>query len=375
MKVVVAMDSLKGSLTSLEAGNAVKDGILLSKPDAHVIVKPLADGGEGTTDALVESLGGDKIRITVSGPLGKPVESYYGWIKNSNTAIMEMAMASGITLVSDNKLNPMEATTYGFGEMIKDAAGKGCRNFILGIGGSATNDGGMGMLKALGYEFLDNEGKDAGLGGKALNRVSSIQKGHVDPVFEQCTFRVACDVTNPLCGKNGATYIFGPQKGVTEDMKKRLEAGMCHFADVTASFTGKDLRGVPGAGAAGGLGFALLSYLDAELVPGIELIMDAVGLEKEFKTADFVITGEGRLDYQTSMGKTPIGVASLAKKYGVKVLAFAGSITKDARKCNNAGIDAFFPIVREATTLEEAMEPGNAKENMTAAVEQIFRIL
>lgn len=375
MKVVVAMDSLKGSLSSVEAGNAVKKGILLSKPDAHVIVKPMADGGEGTTEALVEGLGGDKIWLTVTGPFGKPVESFYGWIKSSNTAIMEMAMASGITLVSDNELNPMESTTYGFGEMIKDAVGKGCRNFILGIGGSATNDGGMGMLKALGYEFLDHKGEDAGLGGKALNRVFSIHKDRVDPVFGQCTFRVACDVTNPLCGKNGATYIFGPQKGATEDMKIRLEEGMCRFADATASFTGKDLRDAPGAGAAGGLGFALLSYLNADLVPGIELIMDAVGLDKECKTADVVITGEGRLDYQTSMGKTPIGVASMAKKYGARVLAVAGSVTKDARECNKAGIDAFFPIVRGAATLEEAMEPGNAKENMTATVEQIFRIL
>ena len=225
----------------------------------------------------------------------------------------------------------MESTTYGFGEMIKDAVGKRMGTSFLVSGGSATNDGGMGMLKALGYEFLDHEGEDAGLGGKALNRVFSIHKDRVDPVFGQCTFRVACDVTNPLCGKNGATYIFRPAKGPREDMENKAGRRHVPLCGCHSIIYRKRFEDAPGAGAAGGLGFALLSYLNADLVPGIELIMDAVGLDKECKTADVVITGEGRLDYQTSMGKTPIGVASMAKKYGARVLAVAGSVTKDAR--------------------------------------------
>ena len=373
MKVVVAIDSLKGSLTSMEAGMAIKDGILAAKPDAEVIVKPLADGGEGTTDALIEGLNGERIDVTVTGPLGDPVSCYYGYLKETNTAIIEMASAAGITLT--NKKDPLHATTYGVGEMINDAIKKGCRNFIIGIGGSATNDGGIGMLKALGFEFLDENGNDAGEGGQALGKVKCIHTQNKNPLLDECHFQVACDVTNPLCGKNGATYIYGPQKGVTDDIKEHLDQAMAQYAEVTAKYLECDYSDTEGAGAAGGLGFALLSYLNASLTPGIDLILNAVELEKELKNADIAVTGEGRLDHQTAMGKAPVGVAKLAKKYNAKVIAFAGSVTPEATACNQAGIDAFFPIVRGITTLEEAMNPENARANMRSAVEQVFRLL
>lgn len=375
MKVVVAIDSLKGSLTSMEAGNAIKEGIHRVKPDAQVIVKPLADGGEGTTDALIEGLGGERIDITVTGPMKETVSTYYGYLKESNTAIIEMASAAGIILVSDDEKDPFTATTYGVGEMIKDAIARGCRNFIIGIGGSATNDGGIGMLKALGFQFLDLDGNDVGEGGQALAKVASVNSANFMKELDECHFQVACDVTNPLCGTNGATYIYGPQKGVTDETKDILDAGMANYARVTAAATNTNCVDAAGAGAAGGLGFAFLSYLNAKLTPGISLILDAVNLESELPDADIVITGEGRLDHQTAMGKAPVGVARLGKKYNAKVLAFAGSVTKDAIACNEAGIDAFFPIVRGVTTLAEAMKPENARINMADTVEQVFRLL
>lgn len=375
MKVVIAIDSLKGSLSSMEAGFAAKEGILRAHPDAQVIVRPLADGGEGTTDALIEGMGGQKIDVTVTGPMGEKITAYYGYLKESDTAVIEMASAAGITLVPEQQKNPLLATTYGVGEMIKDAAEKGCRNFILGIGGSATNDGGIGMLQALGYSFLDKNGQEAGRGAQALDTIVSICNTNIYPKLKDCHFHVACDVTNPLCGKNGATYIYGPQKGVTEDMKEPLDRAMLHYAKVTSQTLHNDFSLTQGAGAAGGLGFAFLSYLHADLTPGIDLILKAINLEEDLKSADIVVTGEGRLDHQTAMGKAPVGVARLAKKFDAQVLAFAGGVTKDARACNEAGIDAFFPILRGIATLEEAMDPENARGNMADAVEQVFRIL
>ena len=286
-----------------------------------------------------------------------------------------MAAAAGIILVRESEKNPLTATTYGVGEMIADAMERGIRNFIIGIGGSATNDGGIGMLKALGYQFSDENGQDVGEGGQALERVSSIIIEKANPILKECNFHIACDVTNPLCGKNGATYIYGPQKGVTPEMAAELDQAMNHYASVTSKFLHNDYASAEGAGAAGGLGFAFLSYLNATLTPGINLILNAVELEKELEDTDITVTGEGRLDHQTAMGKAPVGVARLAKKYGSKVVAFAGSVTPEATACNAAGIDAFFPIVRGITTLAEAMDPKNAKSNMTAAVEQVFRLL
>ena len=375
MKVVIAIDSLKGSLSSMEAGTAIKDGILAAKPDAEVIVKPLADGGEGTTDALIEGMNGERIDLTVTGPMHTPVDAYYGYLKDTNTAVMEMESAAGITLVPDSEKNPLLATSYGVGEMINDAIQRGCRNFIIGIGGSVTNDGGIGMLKALGVRFLDENGEDAGEGGQALAKVARIDVSGMNPLLKECHIQVACDVNNPLCGENGSTYVYGPQKGVTEDMKKTLDEAMAHFARVTSETLENDYMNTPGAGAAGGLGYAFLAYTGAALTPGIELILDAVGLEEELSGADVVVTGEGRLDFQTAMGKAPVGVARLAKKYNAKVIAFAGSVTKEATACNNEGIDAFFPILRSVCTLAEAMDPVAARNNMTATVEQVFRLL
>ncbi len=373
MKVVVAIDSLKGSLSSIEAGNAIKEGILRVH-NAEVVIKPLADGGEGTTEALVEGYNGIIVDVEVVGPIGKPVNAKYGLIED-NTAVLEMASASGITLITRDERNPMEATTFGVGQMIVDAIKKGCRNFIVGIGGSATNDGGVGMLQALGFEFFDNNGNKIGLGGKELSRIDRISNQNVMMELADCKFKVACDVNNPLCFENGATYIYGPQKGVTEDIRDVLDNGMLNYANVTEKFFGVDNKAMAGAGAAGGLGFAFVSYLGATLTPGIDLILDAIKLEDTIIDADIVITGEGRLDIQSAMGKAPIGVAKLAKKYDKKVIAFAGGVTNDAKICNEKGIDAFFPIVRGVTTLEEAMVKENAYMNMADTVEQVFRLI
>lgn len=375
MKVVVAIDSFKGSLSSIEAGQAVKAGVLAAHPDANVIIKPLADGGEGTTDAFIEGLGGQRIDLTATGPMGSPVSCYYGYLEKDKTAIIEMASASGITLVPAHQKNPLTASTRGVGEMILHALEKGCRHFIIGIGGSATNDAGIGMLKALGYSFLDEQGLDVGEGAQALGKVASIDAKNRHPLLDDCQFRIACDVTNPLCGENGATYIYGPQKGVTEAQKESLDQDMAHFADVTETTLNCAYKNYPGAGAAGGLGFAFLSYLHASLSPGVELILDAINLSDALNGADIVVTGEGQLDRQTAMGKAPVGVAKLAKAHGAKVLAFSGSVTKEAVACNQAGIDAFFPILRNVCTLAEAMDPATAKNNMTATAEQVFRLL
>lgn len=374
MKVVIAIDSLKGSLSSMDAGHAIKEGILRAT-DADVIIKPLADGGEGTTDALIEGMGGEKISLTVKGPLQTPVEAYYGYLQENNTAIMEMAMASGITLIPGEALDPLNTTTYGVGEMIKDAIHRGIRNFIIGIGGSATNDGGTGMLSALGYEFLDTNGQPVGFGGQCLEKIAAISDKNKLAELEECHFQIACDVENPLCGPKGATYIYGPQKGVSNTLLPLLDAGMKNYGQIAEIFTGKQTMETAGAGAAGGLGFAFVTFLNGELKSGIDLILDAVGLEESLENADFVITGEGRLDQQTAMGKGPAGVAKLGKKYGAKTIALAGSVTEDASACNAAGIDGYFCILSSISTLEEAMNPDTARKNLTLTAEQLFRLL
>ncbi len=373
MKVVIAIVSSKGSMSSMESGMAAKEGVLRVYPDAEVVVKPLADGGEGTVDAFASGTFAEQVKVHVTGPLQNKVTTVYAAMKEEGFVVMEMAAASGITLVEER--TPLEATTFGVGEMILDAIKKGYRDIIMGIGGSATNDGGVGMLQALGYRFLDKKGNELGLGAKVLGEIASVDDSSVNPTLKECRFRIACDVNNPLYGERGATYIFGPQKGVTPELAPVLDKDMQNYARVSAEHVGKDYALEPGAGAAGGLGFAFKAYLNAELLPGIQLMLDATKLEEDIKNADIVITGEGRLDGQTAMGKVPVGVAKLAKKYGVKVLAFAGAVTKDAKNCNAGGIDAFFPIVRGVTTLAEAMDVENAKANMTDTVEQVFRLL
>lgn len=376
MKVVIAVDSFKGSMTSLEAGYAARDGVLKACREARVVVKPLADGGEGTTEALVEGLGGTYASVEVTGPLGEIVTAKYGILPGKKTAVIEMAEAAGIILANKKDLNPWKASTTGVGEMILDAAGRGCREFIIGIGGSATTEGGIGMLQALGYTFYDAEGKPLPPVLESLGKIETICAENVPEVLKKCHFQIACDVTNPLCGENGAVYVYGPQKGVKQEEKKLIDEAMLHYAGKAEKFTGKDNINVPGAGAAGGLGFAFLSFLPyVELKSGISIVLEATGLEKELKDADIVITGEGRMDLQTAMGKVPVGVAHLARKYNCKVIAFAGSVTEDAGKCNEEGIHAFFPIIRGVTTIEEAMDKETAKKNMVLSVEQVFRLL
>ena len=389
MKIVIAMDSFKGSLSSLEAGRAVADGIYRAasmrrrknagqKNEAaeqpKIEIKPLADGGEGTTEALVAGLGGRMVSAVVSGPLGERLNAQYGILPDERTAVLEMAAAAGLALVPGER-RPFDATTYGVGELICSAVKEGCRRFMVGIGGSATNDGGIGMLEALGFEFLDKAGEPVPPGAKGLGRVETIRAEHVLSELRECSFQVACDVTNPLCGTQGATFVFGPQKGVREEEKEALDAAMYHFAGKAAEFNGRDCKKLPGAGAAGGLGFAFLSFLNAELRSGIDLVMDAAGLEESLGDADYVVTGEGRLDGQSAMGKAPVGVARAAKKQGVKVIVLAGSLGPGAEVCNDAGVDAFFSVLTNPVSLEEAMEPKKARENISRTSEQLFRLL
>lgn len=372
MKVVVAIDSFKGSLTSMEAGEAVKAGVLKAVPEAEVMVCPLADGGEGTVEALVLGMGGTLEHIEVTGPLGEKVNCKYGIL--GKMAIIEMSGAAGITLVPEADRNPLHTTTYGVGEVIKDAISKGCRHFIVGIGGSATNDGGIGMLQALGYGMLDKDGKQVSFGAKGLKDIEIITDDNVIPELKECTFRVACDVTNPLCGELGCSAVFGPQKGADSDLILQMDKWLAHYAKLTSEKYEKANAKYPGTGAAGGLGFAFLSFTNAVLESGIKIILEETKLEDYIKDADIVVTGEGRLDGQTVFGKAPIGVAKIAKKYGKTVIAFSGSVTEDATICNEHGIDAFFPILRRVQTLQEAMDSVNAKENMIATVEQVFRL-
>ncbi len=374
MKVVIAIDSFKGSLSSLEAGEAAKRGILKSNPQAQVEIRPLADGGEGTVEALVQGMGGRTCKVTVTGPLGNPVEAEYG-IVGENTAVIEMSAAAGITLVPDQMRNPLYTTTYGVGEMIKDAVEKGCRRFLVGIGGSATNDGGVGMLQALGYEFLDAEGNEVPLGARGLEQLSAIKDEKVLPQLKECEFRVACDVENPLCGHQGSSAIYGPQKGADAEMIDKRDKWLGAYAELAGKTFPQADPERPGTGAAGGLGFAFLTFTNSVLESGIQIILEETRLEDYVKDADVVVTGEGRLDGQTAMGKAPVGVASLAKKYGKTVVAFSGSVTRDAVKCNERGIDAFFPVVRGISTLEEAMEPETAGQNLSDTAEQVFRLI
>ncbi|MDE7203683.1 MAG: glycerate kinase [Lachnospiraceae bacterium] len=375
MKVVIAIDSLKGSLSSLEAGNAIREGVEKVIPDAEVYVRPLADGGEGTVEALALGMGGKLENVTVTGPLGTPVDCVYGIIADSKTAIIEMSGAAGITLVTEQERNPLNTTTYGVGEVIKDAVAKGCRHFIIGIGGSATNDGGIGMLQALGYGMLDKDGNQVPYGAKGLKELETITDEYVLPELKECNFRIACDVTNVLCGEQGCSAVFGPQKGATPSMIMQMDKWLAYYAKLTAEKYPHANAKQAGTGAAGGLGFAFLSYTNAVLESGIKIVLEETKLEDYIQTADIIVTGEGRLDGQTVFGKAPIGVAGIAKKHGKKVIAFSGCVTEDAVACNEHGIDAYFPILRGVQTLQEAMDPHNTRKNMTATVEQVFRLI
>lgn len=374
MRYLIAIDSFKGSLTSLQAGNAVKKAILKADANAEVIVPPLADGGEGTVEAFCSGMDGEMVLTKVTGPRMQPLDAAY-CILQDGTAVMEMSAAAGITLIPPEMRDPRETTTYGVGEMIQDAIARGCRKFIMGIGGSATNDGGMGMLQALGMKFLDTEGKAVSPCGKGLEKLASIEMGDMLPELSQCTFRIACDVTNPLCGEHGCSAVYGPQKGANKKTVQAMDGWLSRYAELMKSVSDKADAAHPGAGAAGGLGFAFLSCLNATLEPGIRIILEETKFEEYVQNADVVITGEGRLDEQTVMGKAPIGVAGLAKKHGKKVIAFSGCVTEGACACNEHGIDAYFPIVPGVVTLEEALDTENAYRNLFNTAYQVCRLL
>ena len=372
MKVVVAIDSLKGSLSSIEAGEAIKSGVLKVMPEAEVCVRPLADGGEGTVEALALGMGGKLETVEVTGPLGKKVNCVYGILEESKTAIMEMSGAAGITLVPDAERNPLHTTTCGVGEVIKDAISKGCRHFIVGIGGSATNDGGIGMLQALGYGMLDKDGKQVPFGAKGLKEIETITDDFVIPELKECTFRVACDVTNTLCGELGCSAVFGPQKGADPTMIIQMDKWLSYYAKLTSEKYEKANAKQAGTGAAGGLGFAFLAYTNAVLESGIKIILEETKLEEYVKDADLVVTGEGRLDGQTVFGKAPIGVAKIAKKYDKTVLAFAGAVTGDLTILKSHGITDAYAISPLDMPLEVAMREEVAYENMKRCVEAVF---
>ena len=375
VNIVVAIDSFKGSMTSLEAGEAACVGIKRVFPDAKVKVMPLADGGEGTVEALTLGMGGELHSVEVTGPLGDKVVAEYGILPEGKTAIVEMAAAAGLTLVPQDRRNPLYTTTYGVGEILRDAMCHGCRHFIIGIGGSATNDGGLGMLQALGYELLDENGAPVPRGAIGLKKLARIETDKVMPELKDCSFRIACDVANPLCGPQGCSAVFAPQKGASPDDIAEMDKWMARYAELSrGKFLHADAES-PGAGAAGGLGFAFLTYTQAKLESGIEIVLAETKLEEQIEKADLVLTGEGRLDGQTIMGKAPIGVAKIAKRHNKTVFAFAGGVTAEARICNEHGIDAFFPILRQVSTLEEAMDSATARQNMADSVEQVMRLI
>ncbi|WP_427338991.1 glycerate kinase [Caloranaerobacter sp. DY30410] len=356
MKILVAPDSFKGSLTALEVAECIENGILEVLPNAQVIKVPMADGGEGTVRALVDANKGEIIYKEVTGPLGTPVNAFFGILGDGKRAVIEMAAASGLPLVPKDKANPMITTTYGTGELIKHALDFGVEELIIGIGGSATNDAGVGMAQALGIRFLDENGEEIGFGGKELIRIKEIDISGLDKRILKTEIKVACDVTNPLYGPNGAAFVYAPQKGADEEMVKLLDKNLKHFAEVVKNQLGIDVQNIPGAGAAGGLGAGIVAFLGGKLLPGIKIILEANNFAEKLNGVKLVITGEGRIDGQTVNGKTPIGVAKEAKKLGIPVIAIAGTLGHDANLVLKEGIDAIFSITQKPATLEEAIE-------------------
>ncbi|SER92686.1 glycerate kinase [Psychrobacillus sp. OK032] len=375
MKVLIAIDSFKGSISSIEGNEAISLGIKDIYPEAEVVTLPLADGGEGTVDALVQATGGKLVKKEVMGPLKEKVEAIYGILGDGKTAVIEVAQACGLPLVPYNQRNPLVTTTYGVGELISDALEKGCREFVIGLGGSATNDAGVGMLQALGFRFLNRNNEEIGLGAQALLDIWKIDLSHVQTKIKECTFRVACDVNNPLYGPNGATHVFGPQKGANPEMIKQLDLRLKHFADVVYYELDVDIHNIAGAGAAGGLGAAFSGFLHTQLQSGIELVLEIIEMEKRMQGVNFVITGEGKLDAQTSRGKAPWGVAQLAQKHEIPVLALAGSISEEAEALNKLGVTSYFSIVNAPMTLKEAMDPKVTYNNLRSTTNQLFRLL
>jgi len=373
MRVVIAPQALKGSLTAEEVGQAIALGVQVVYPDAHIDVIPVADGGEGTVQALVDATGGQLAWQTVTSPLGTPVSAFFGLLGDGRTAAIEMAASAGLPLVPLAQRNPRITTTYGVGELLLAAVEHGCRHFIIGIGGSATNDGGAGMAQALGASLLTEQGTTIAHGGAALTTLSHISIKGLDPRLQACTFEVACDVTNPLCGPTGASAVYGPQKGATPDIVRELDAALDHYADILERDLGQSVRDIPGAGAAGGLGAGLIAFLHATLRPGAQLVLEAVNLEHYVQTADLVITAEGQIDEQTAYGKSVGAVATLAKRYGLPVLALAGGLGNGYQKVYELGVDGIAVLPSGPMTLPYAME--HAAALTTDATERMLRVL
>lgn len=371
MKIVIAPDSFKGSLSALEVAQAIERGVKRVKKEANAILVPVADGGEGTMDSLVASTNGRKVQVTVTGPISKPVQAEYGILGDGATCVIEMASASGLCLVDRSELNPMVATTYGTGELIKQALDDGCRKFILAVGGSATNDGGAGMLQALGMKLLDKKGQSIGFGGGSLCNLAYIDAEEFDSRIKESEFLIASDVQNPLIGLSGASHVFGPQKGATPEMVQILDANLTHWADLVEKHTGVRLHNLPGAGAAGGIGGAFQSFFPSETNRGIDLVMEYTKLGEKMAGAVCVFTGEGQIDFQTASGKTPMGVAQEAQKRGLPVFVLTGSIGKGIDVLYEYGITSVHSIVNGPMSLEEAMDHAASLLEQTA--EQVIR--
>lgn len=372
MKFVIAPDSFKGSLTALEVADSIEKGIRKVFNDSVIEKIAMADGGEGTVQSLVDSTEGKIIHVVVKGPRLKQVNAFYGILGDGKTAVIEMAAASGLPLIPAEERNPMITTTFGTGELINDALDKGCRNIIIGLGGSATNDGGAGMLKALGVKFLDAKGSDIGPGGGGLGKLCTIDISGMDPRIKDCTITAACDVHNPLCGPDGASYVFGPQKGADEMMVKALDKNLANYADIIKENLHTDIMNIPGAGAAGGVGAGLMAFFNAKIESGIDIVIAITKLDEKIKNANLVFTGEGMIDFQTAFGKTPYGVAKIAQKYGIPVIAVAGGIGKGAETLYEKGFNSIFSIVDKPMSLKTAMTDGKILIENT--IERILRV-
>ena len=373
MKFVLAPDSFKESMTSMEACLAMERGIKKVFEDAECIKVPMADGGEGTVDALVNATDGEFVEVEVTDPLGRRINARYGILGDGNTAVIEMAKASGIELIKREERNPYITTTYGTGELIKDAVNRGIKHILIGIGGSATNDAGAGMLQALGVKLLDSEKQEIPFGGASLEKVEYIEKGNIDELLKDVTIEVACDVTNPLVGENGASHIFGPQKGATPEMVEVLDNNLRHFASKVNEVLGIDIANAAGSGAAGGLGGALLAFLDAELKSGIDLVIKYTNLEDKVKDCDYVFTGEGAIDGQTIFGKTPMGVLKVGNKHNIPVMAFAGKVDPESSNLYDEGMNSIHCIMRGVENLDDALKNGSS--NLERTTESVVRIL
>ncbi|MGU3525008.1 glycerate kinase [Enterobacteriaceae bacterium C23F] len=373
MKIVIAPDSYKESLSALEVACAIEKGFRQIFPDAEYVKIPVADGGEGTVEAMVAATQGRVVTVEVTGPLGEPVQAFYGISGDEHTAFIEMAAASGLESVPPARRNPLKTTSWGTGELIRHALDAGVKAIIIGIGGSATNDGGAGMAQALGAKLLTESGQQIPAGGEGLEQLVRIDITGLDPRLATCRIEVACDVTNPLTGKEGATAVFGPQKGASAEMIPRLDAALKHYATLIERDLKIDVLNLEGGGAAGGMGAALFAFCSASLRPGIEIVTEALQLAEQVASADLVITGEGRIDSQTIHGKVPVGVAKVAKRFHIPVIAIAGSLTEDVEVVHQHGLDAVFSVLYQVGTLEDAL--AGAEENVRRTARNVAAVL